>query len=149
MTKKILIVLGVIVVAILLFFGYKQLKKTQEAKKTNYERINSNHGVVVQGFPNELIKNKVGPSKESYQLAYKTGDKQYTTTFETSKTVAQEYQEYLNYLKDLNYVISNQHQTDTAANLYAALAHSNVNLVITQDAGAAHPTVIITYVVKQ
>lgn len=149
MTKKILIVIGVIVIVVLLFFGYKQLRKVQIEKNKPYERTNSVHGVPVQGFPSELIKNKVGPSKESYQLVYKTGDKQYTTIFETDKTVAQEYQAYLDYLKGLKYVISNQNVSDSAANLYAQLAHSDINLVITQEAGAAHPTVIITYVIKQ
>lgn len=147
--RKILIVLLGVVIVVGAAFAFIQNRKNSEQKiKGPYQETGAKPGLVVEGFPKSLIIHPAGEIADSYKLEYSDEANQYTATFETSQTVAQEYNDYLKYVTNLKYEVSNQKVDSKSANLYARNADSDINVVITLADKAKHPMVTVTYVRK-
>lgn len=137
-------VLLVISFAVLMYF------QRIEQKKNLLKRTDSLPGLLVQGFPNQLLLDFKSPSVvSSYALDYGKNQKQYTTTFSLKENFFLIYTKYRAYLKQNEYYIAND-QIDSGkfkAILYGFKKDGDINITI-QKKDSQTSDLNITYLKK-
>ncbi|MHB8871358.1 MAG: hypothetical protein ACYC5G_02785 [Candidatus Doudnabacteria bacterium] len=103
--------------------------------KNLFKRTDSLPGLLVQGFPDNLLLDFKSPKiVSSYSLDYSKYQKQYTTEFSLKENFFLIYTKYRTYLKQQGYYIAND-QMDTTkfvAFLYGFKNESDINISITK-----------------
>ena len=133
--KTILVVLSIIVLAALGLFGISYqggddnapplakveiLRQTPEPKKTDFGTT------IPSGFPTNIPLEKGLKTEQSYLLDY-TGQKQLTIVFLSTKTVAENYALYTNFLKKENWKVGNKYEGEKLSFLYGTYGEGEVH----------------------
>lgn len=149
--KTILIVLSIIVVAILGLVGIsyqggssnvpplakvEQIRQTPEPKKTDFGTTTP------ANFPTNIPLEKGVKVEQSYALDY-TGQKQLTLVFLSTKTVAQNYALYRDFLKKQNWKVGNKYEGEKLSFLYGTYEEGearDINVTISEHTQASSST---------
>lgn len=119
-------------------------------KKNLFKRIDSLPGLLIKGFPEELLLDFKSPNVlSSYALDYGKNQKQYTTVFSLKENFFLIYTKYRAYLKQNEYYIAND-QIDSGefkAILYGFKKEGDINITI-QKKDADISDLNITYLKK-
>lgn len=155
--KIIGLILGLIVVVALVFFGTKAINKEKgeapEVSNNNQPKEElgkpqaAPKGQVTENFPEPLLLDKTATLESSYQIPYGEG-RQYTVNQTTSKSVEDEYKVYLDYLTNEKYTIVNKDVKPTLGFIYATKGNNDVNVQITP-AGQGKTQITISYLSKK
>lgn len=113
------------------------------------EKKDAEKGKVIEGFPKELVLNSNGTVTESYSIPYGESTEQFTVNFETSKSIAAEYEAYMTFLEKNGYQIINKNLEANIGNIYATNTKADVNFVASRMAEAKSTSVVVTYLKKQ
>lgn len=156
--KKVIVAVVVVALAVSLYLAYASNQSKDNAPTGTAQSIeNAEIGEVVEekkgeiatGLPRDLILNKKGEVTSSTSTQYEQNNKQYTVAFETSLSIAEEYQAYLDYLRKNKYTITRQDSGETLSSIYAKSDRADVNIAIYKDPVTAKNTVDISYLLKK
>lgn len=86
---------------------------------------------------------------QNYEADISDGRHQATRVFESAKTVAQNYQLYLDFLTEDGWEAQNKSQAETVASLYAVKTGSELTVSITKNAVTGAVTVDLSALVKK
>ena len=128
----ILIVILIVVAAGLLIFAQIKHKKTAKVVPPG-TAVYAPAGQVVSGFPKELILEPNIQASQSYSINYASSTNLYTVQWNSTKPIADIYNEYLQYLQVNGWKITNKMTSNpTLRELYAVKpsAQANVSIVV-------------------
>ena len=148
--KVILALVGAAVALIALYclvmVSQLQNGTTQLASQTTYgTKKQAPAGQLAAGFPVGFVLDANAKISNSFSIPYQKSG-QYTATFISAKTVAQEYNGYLQYLKASGFTILNSVLTKSSAHLYGTQATADANITISTVAGKTN--VMVSYLTK-
>ena len=107
-------------------------------------------GELTASFPTELVLDKNAKVESSYNQ--EVGDNkqtlQSTTTFTSTKSLNDAYNEYLNYAKDKGYVVVNQSLATILGNFYSIGTESDMSVVVLKKYGSNEVEISVTYLAK-
>ena len=156
--KKVIVAVVVVALAVSLYLAYASNQNNDKAPAGTAQNIENaeigepveeKKGEIATGLPRDLILNKKGEVSSSTTTQYEQNNKQYTVAFETSLSIAEEYQAYLDYLRKNKYTITRQDSGETHSSIYAKSDRADVNIAIYKDPVTAKNTVDISYLLKK
>lgn len=157
MRKILLSVLGVAVVvgAYYLISEYGGIKPARQSTNQSKEKdfsvakkeVAANQAP--SGFPSDVPIEAGATIIQNYEADVSDGRHQATRVFQSSKTVAQNYQLYLDFLTKNGWTVSNKSETETIASLYAVKAGSELTVSITKNSVTGVVTVDLSALVKK
>jgi hypothetical protein len=121
------------VLLLIILAGLTYIQKVNH--KNLFKRTDSLPGLLVQGFPDNLLLDFNSPKiVSSYSLDYSKNQKQYTAEFSLKENFFLIYTKYRTYLKQQGYYIANDQidATKFAASLYGFKKEEDVNITITK-----------------
>jgi hypothetical protein len=146
------VVLGAVVIAVLVKYktnsgSNQQVQQAAAPAQEIGKKQDAPNGQLVQGFPQELatVDNSLTVNS-SYHTPYKESN-QYTTNFESTNSIATEYNNYLKFLTDKGYTIVNKTLTKDIGAIYGTSASNDVNFQASTFGGKT--SVTVTYLQKQ
>lgn len=145
------VILAIFVVAVAVNYKYNRndnVNQQEDMTPKAGEKKDAEKGKVIEGFPKELILNSSGTVTESYSIPYGESTEQFTVNFETSRTVAAQYEAYLLYLEKNGYQIVNKNLEANIGNIYATKTSADVNFVVSRMGDAKASSVVVTYLKK-
>ncbi len=101
------------------------------------------------GFPQGVPIEAGATIIQNYEAEVSDGRHQATRAFVSGKTVAQNYQVYLDFLTSDGWEIKNKSGTETVASLYAVKSDSELTVSITKNAVTGVVTVDLSVLAKQ
>lgn len=161
MTKKTYSLIGLLVLLVILIAlawkfnilpkGTKDSKNDQSTNQnppTPMQKDAEEKGKLVAGMPASLVLNSNGTIIESYKISYSGAD-QYTTIFNTAKTIGSELVAYETALSADGYKTITKGLLQNSGNYYGTKGKEEVNVVVTQNSGEKISTVNVTYLLKK
>ena len=126
-----------------------QTSKKFESEQIIGQPIEAASGELIQGFPRDLILDKQGTVVSSSVTPYEENHKQYTATYTTSRTVEQEYNNFVTYLEKNKFKVTKKEMNQGVGGIYAEGQYADANVVVYLDPASGKNTVIISYLLKR
>ena len=92
--------------------------------------------VVAPDFPTDIPLEAGAQISQSYSLDY-TGQRQLTIVFTSTQTVQENYALYADFLKQHDWTLVNQHESETLSFLYATKEQNAINVTLSADVSAS------------
>lgn len=162
MSKKTYTLIGLLVLLVILIvlaWKFNILPKgSQNSSKTDQEAAKNVppptqkeaqvSGKLTAGMPASLILNSNGTIVDSYKITYPEAD-QYTTVFNSTKTIGSELVAYENSLTQAGYKTISKSLGQNSGNYYGTKGKAEVNVLVAQNNGEKISTVTVTYLLKK
>lgn len=131
-----------------------QNTNTQTASKVLEQQPGQNQqvapeGKLAAGFLPSLILESDAKIISSHSEDYPNQTHVYTTDFTTVHAVKDVYNDYLNYLNNNSYTVSNKNQTDKLANVYGKKGDAIINVSISKIDPKQPVQVTVSYTISQ
>lgn len=103
---------------------------------------------VPEDFPTDIPIETGSNVEQSYGLSY-VGQKQLTIVFLSTKTVAENYTLYTDFLKEPDWIVSNKYESPTLSSLYGTKENNDINITISEDTETGSKSQVSISVLKK
>ena len=144
--KIVFTIIVLVVVGLLAVIGFKLFRPSSEPQRVQLQTEYVLEGELVTNFPVYLILDEEAKIVSSYKIDYGDNLEQFTTTFDSDKSMVSLFNQYKNYFQNTHWIISNEIVRETSRSLYALQGGAEASLVIiAQEQGSQ---VTISFVAK-
>lgn len=127
----------------------RESKETSETKEFAVTKKEVPANEAPSGFPSEVPIEAGAKITQNYEADTTDGRHQATRTFESSRTVAQNYQTYLNFLTQNGWEVTNKLQTDNLASVFGKKDDAELSATISKNSISGVVSVELSHIAKK